>query len=102
MDCLYYYARTDANNFPIPGTMTGTPFALCGCHQTRLFPTDTPTGTVDGITYKQIYQPHGLRYFVRIDCDINGVKTLIPNSLFISKQHPGGKVAEWKNTYIAS
>ena len=97
MICLQYWAKKDANGFPIPGTMMGRTSNPCKCDLVRIYPTDTFIGdNGDGTETVQAYHPNKLRYFVHINCD----GEVIPNSLFISLKHPGGNVAEFKKTYI--
>lgn len=89
---MKYFAKKDANSFPIPGTMQGFDNAPCNdiCNWVEL-PTEEMI-VDEGET--QYYHPAGLRFFVRLDCKNSGC--LLPNSLFSSKVHPGGNVIEFK------
>lgn len=90
MQCLKYVVKLDADGWPIPGTMEGKPDlqVTCDCSHTEL------TGSVMLVEsgYKQVFHPKGLRFFYRFDCK----GKIIPNSLFISRNHPGGNVLEYK------
>ncbi len=97
MKCLVYYAKKDANGFPIPGTMIGYKHDPCKCDLALIQPFDTFIGSDgNGHTIVQSYHPKKLRYFVHVNCE----GQVVPNSLFISLKHPGGSVAEFKKTYI--
>jgi hypothetical protein len=100
MEKCFFYARTDKNGWPIPGTMMSYDHPICNCHTTQLVPTAPLLGLVNGVNYTQIFHPKGLRYFVRTTCE-NGIIGVMPNSLFISKKNPGGNTVEWYNTWTS-
>lgn len=97
--CLNYYAKVNKDGWPIPGTLRGIAGTPCTSENLVLIPpVDTPLGVINGHTYAQCFHPQGLRFFVHVGCD----GLVIPNSLIITKKHPGGQVAEFKRTYIVS
>ena len=79
-----FYAQEDGNGYPIPGTMMSTNATVPPVANIITIPASDVSSTK--------VHPAGLRYFTRKAAD----GTIIPNSLFISKDTPSGSVYEFK------
>lgn len=83
-----YYALTDNLGFPIPGTMFGSKSPICKCNVVELKQCAdlNPTDVADIPNTLKKRHPQKVRFFYKVTC-IGG--PIVPNSLIMSKKHPG-------------
>jgi len=83
-----FYAKKDPYGYPIPGTMMRFDHIpcndLCNWVELETNPTVPSPATIS-------YHPSKMRFFFRV-CD----GCVVPNSLIVSKNHPGGNVVEFR------